>query len=240
MQAEGANNAVITDLQKRLATAQFDVSMTQEKVQAVIWRHRLNTLQLVDESLEKGWKTWSAAELWLLRTERENQKAQGSGFFKMSEEAIAIVQEDIAKDICEIAAFYKEEINMIMQEFDKHDVDTSVQLDNLEAERVSKTPTLGATTQPSSSTEQTHSETDNEEDTEDDDDDVEFEPRHEGEPSLFDILDDDIDGDLDEDQQEWRKIPWVRRTTSWPTGIPGVTRTSMKASESEGAGVGIG
>ena len=92
MQAEGANNAVITDLQKRLATAQFDVSMTQEKVQVIIRRHRLNTLKLVYESLEKGWKTWSAAELWLLRTERENQKAQGSGFFQMSEEAIATVQ----------------------------------------------------------------------------------------------------------------------------------------------------
>ena len=37
----------------------------------------------------------------------------------MSEETIATIQEDIAKDIYEIAAFYKEEINRIMQEFDK-------------------------------------------------------------------------------------------------------------------------
>ena len=206
MQAEGATNVVITDLRKRLAAAQFDVSITQVKVHAIITRHRLNTLKPVDESLQKGWKTWSAqaAELQLLRADRENRKPHGSSFFKMSEEAIATVQEDIAKDIYEIAAFYKEEINRIMQEFDKHDVDTSVQLDHIEAERVSKTLGLGAleTAQPRSSTEQTHAETDNEEDTEDDDEDAEFEPRHEGEPSLFDILDYDTDGDSDEDQQE--------------------------------------
>ena len=56
MQAEGATNAAITDLRKRLATTQFDVSMTQDKVHAIIRRHRLNTLKLVDESLEKGGK----------------------------------------------------------------------------------------------------------------------------------------------------------------------------------------
>ena len=77
MQAEGANNAVIIDLRNRLAIAHFDVSMTQEKVQTIIRRHQLNTLKLVDESLGKGWKTWSAqaAELQLLRADRENRKA---------------------------------------------------------------------------------------------------------------------------------------------------------------------
>ena len=43
-----------------------------------------------------------------------------------------------------MAAYFREEVNRIMQEFDKHDVDTSVELDNIEAERVSKTPGLGA------------------------------------------------------------------------------------------------
>ena len=42
-----------------------------------------------------------------------------------------------------------------MQEFDNHDIDTSVQLDHVEAERVSKTPGLGApeTSQPGPSIE---------------------------------------------------------------------------------------
>ena len=86
---------------------------------------------MIDESLEKGWKLWAAQaiELQLLRADRDNRKIHGPGFFKMSQDAIDTVQEGISKDFYEIAAFYKEEINRIMQEFDKHDIDTTVQLD---------------------------------------------------------------------------------------------------------------
>ena len=75
--------------------------MTQEKVQAIMRRHRLNTLKLVNESLEKGWQMWSAqaTKLQLLRADRENRKVQGKGFLKMSDEAMTTVQEDIAKGL---------------------------------------------------------------------------------------------------------------------------------------------
>ena len=75
--------------------------MTQDRVQALIRHHRLNTLNLVNESLEKGWQIWSAqaAELQLLRADRENRKVQGKGFLKMLEEAMTTVQEDIGKDL---------------------------------------------------------------------------------------------------------------------------------------------
>ena len=65
----------------------------QDRVQAIMRSYRLNTLKLVNESLEKGWQTWSAqvAELQLLRADRENRKVQGKGFLKMSEEAMTTV-----------------------------------------------------------------------------------------------------------------------------------------------------
>ena len=76
MQAEGDTNAVITDLLWTLVTTQFEASMTQERVQAIMRRHRLNTLKLVNESLEKGWQTWlvEAVEIQLLRADRQNKK----------------------------------------------------------------------------------------------------------------------------------------------------------------------
>ena len=100
-----------------------------------------------------------------------------------------------------MAAYFKEEVNCIMQEFDKHDVDTSVELDNIEAERVSKTPGLGApdSTEPRPSTEEAHQENDDEEDTKDEDDDDDSATTQEEEPSLFDILQDDAEDDLQED-----------------------------------------
>ena len=99
---------------------------------------------MIDDSLAQGWKLWTAqaAELQLLRADKSNRQVQGAGFFKMAQKDIDNIQEDIMKDMDEIAAFYREEIQRIMQEFDKHDIGTSVQLDKIEAERTTKTPNL--------------------------------------------------------------------------------------------------
>ena len=128
MQAEGATKAQIIDLRQTLAESQFRMTMGEDKIRAILRRHKLNTLKMVSESMEKGWKTWSAqaAELQLLRANKENRKAQGQGFFKMTKEAISIIQEDIARDLFEIAACDQEEVNRLMQEFDKHGIDTNV------------------------------------------------------------------------------------------------------------------
>ena len=122
------------------------MTMGEDKIRAILRRNKLNTLKMVLESMDKGWKTWSAqaAELQLLRADRENRKAQGQGFFKMTEEAISTVQEDIAKDLSEIPTCHQEEVNRPMQEFDKHDIDTTVQFEAYEAERQRQTPGLSA------------------------------------------------------------------------------------------------
>ena len=127
----------------------------------------------------------------------------------MSEEAISTVQEDIAKDLYEMAACYREEVNRIMREFDKHDVNRAVQLDNIEAERVSKTLGLRApeSAVPRPSPEETTKfKNEENEDIEDEDEDADNEARQEEESSLFDILQDNTEDDLDEnhplDKQE--------------------------------------
>ena len=197
MQAEGATKAQVTNFRKALAEAQFRMSMGEEKIRTILKRHKLNTLKMVTESMDKGWKTWSAqaAELQLLRADRDNRKAQGQGFFKMTEEAISTIQEDIAKDLYDMAACHREEIGRLMQEFDKHDIDTVVQLDAFEAERQSQIPGLRApeavaTPPPRPSTEDTQQPAYS------NDDDKESQQH---EPSLFDILQDDIEDELDED-----------------------------------------
>ena len=97
-----------------------------------------------------------------------------------------------------------------MQEFDKHDVNIYVQLDNIEAERVIKTPGLGApeSAVPRPSPEETTKfKNEENEDIEDEDEDADNEARQEEESSLFDILQDNTEDDLDEnhplDKQEW-------------------------------------
>ena len=71
----------------------YKVGMGEEKVCIILSAHKARTQRRVIESLEKGWKTWSAhvAELQLLRADRENMKKQGTGFFKMDVATIIIV-----------------------------------------------------------------------------------------------------------------------------------------------------
>ena len=54
LQAKGSTNAQLEDLRKQLAEAQYKASMGEEKINAILRRHRVNTLKLVSESLDKG------------------------------------------------------------------------------------------------------------------------------------------------------------------------------------------
>ena len=62
----------------------------------------------------------------------------------MSEEAIAAIQADLAHDLYELAASHREEITRLMEEFDAHDIDTSVKLDGYERDRRQQMAEVGA------------------------------------------------------------------------------------------------
>ena len=76
-----------------------------------------------------------ATKLQLLRVDRDNYKKQDARLFKMTDEAIEIIQEDLARVLYELAAIHREEITRLMEEFDAHDIDTSVCLDYYKWER---------------------------------------------------------------------------------------------------------
>ena len=163
--------------------------MGTEKVRLILKAHKRKSLQLVNDSLEKGWKTWlaQAAKLQLLRADKDNQKAHGSGFFKMSEEAIMVVQDDLAHDLNELAGSHREEITQLMEEFDAHDIDTSLKLDSYERDRRQQTIALGPP--PTSQPQPPHNEGNEENrDEEDDNNDSDNEQRQGAKPSLYDIL----------------------------------------------------
>ena len=60
MQAEGATKTQVTDLRQALADAQFRMTMGEDKMRAILRCHKINMLKMVTESVDKGWKTWSA------------------------------------------------------------------------------------------------------------------------------------------------------------------------------------
>ena len=92
---------------------------------------------MVLESLDKGWKAWSAkvAELQLLRADHENRKKQGWGFFKMDKAEITTVQEELAKDLYGLSTSHMEQIAKLMEDYDDHHMATAMWLDAYERER---------------------------------------------------------------------------------------------------------
>ena len=48
------------DLRRELATTQYIASMVTQEVRVILKAHEKKALQMVNESLEKGWRTWSA------------------------------------------------------------------------------------------------------------------------------------------------------------------------------------
>ena len=101
--------------------------MGEDKVWAIM-RHKEQMHQMLLESLEKGWKTWSTqeAEVQLLRTDHENWKNQGPWFFKMDETNVNMIREELANDIYELVEQHMEEVNKLLDEFEDQQITTVV------------------------------------------------------------------------------------------------------------------
>ena len=128
MQVQGLDNAQLTDLRKQLAKAQYKVSMGEAKINAILKRpknqHFETSIWIIGQRVEDIVNTSSGTAA--IKGRRDNPKTQPQEYFKMTKEAISTVQAEIARDLCDMAATHSEEISQIMQEFDKHEIDTSM------------------------------------------------------------------------------------------------------------------
>ena len=86
------------ELLKEIDPLKYKNYMGKEKVQAILMWHKEQPRLMVSKSLDKGWKTWStqATELQILRADYKNRK-EGWGFFKMDDNNIQLLREDLTK-----------------------------------------------------------------------------------------------------------------------------------------------
>ena len=78
----------------------------------------------IDETLDAGWKAWSAqaAELQVLRADAENRQKEGKGFLKMDKNNIALVREDLEEDFCALADGHIRAITALLEEFNNDQI----------------------------------------------------------------------------------------------------------------------
>ena len=79
--------------------------MGETQVKALVAKHRLKLNQKVQEALARGWNEWSAqaTELQIFRVDAKNKRKEGMGFYKMDENNIQILHEDLTEEFQPLA-----------------------------------------------------------------------------------------------------------------------------------------
>ena len=96
--------------------------MGETKVKALVAKHLLKLNQKVEEALARGWNEWvpQAAELHVFRAYAKNQKKEGRGFYKMDENSIQILREDLTEKFQALARTHTTAIRNLLKEFNNN------------------------------------------------------------------------------------------------------------------------
>ena len=99
------------------------------------WRDRAQTS--INECSEKMGKEWSqqAAELQILRADAENQKKVGDKFYKMDEESIVTIREELSEDFFALAEAHLKEVRGLVERLDDGQLNAQLQLEKYEQDR---------------------------------------------------------------------------------------------------------
>ena len=81
----------------KVAREDLEIGMDETRIIALIAKHRQRFNSKIEETLACAWQEWSAhaAELHVLRADAENRRKEGRGFYKMDENNIQILREDL-------------------------------------------------------------------------------------------------------------------------------------------------
>ena len=132
-QAEAATGIIIRlRHEKQHAHARAQLGMDRIRHIMSAWRDRTRTS--INECSEKVWKEWSqqAAELQTLWADAESRKKVGDKFYKMDEESIVTIREELAEDFFALAETHLKEVWGLVEMLDDgvvlfftHDMKTS-------------------------------------------------------------------------------------------------------------------
>ena len=95
----------ILTLRNALQEEQNHSRVIIENVRIVLQTNREKFSAQLKTVKDKGWMVWAAqaAELHIYRVDWENQKKEGRGFYKLNDETVAAVRENLTKDYRELA-----------------------------------------------------------------------------------------------------------------------------------------
>ena len=109
----------IQNLKNALPEAQNHAQAIKENARIVLQTNREQFSAQLKTRMDKGWGAWAAqtAELHTYLADWENRKKEGRGFYKLNDETVATVREDLAKDYRELAEQHSEELTQLLDDF---------------------------------------------------------------------------------------------------------------------------
>ena len=87
-----------------------------------------------------GRRAQQAAELHTFRVDHENRTKPGKGFFKLDNESIAAIHEDLAADYQALADRHSKEVVQFLEEYGTTELEIAHQLQANEADRLATGP----------------------------------------------------------------------------------------------------
>ena len=122
--------------EKQEASARAKAGVGRIKLIMSSWSTRAQAS--INESTEKLWREWSqqAAELQTLRADAENRKKTGDGFYKMDEESIVNIREELSEDFYALAEEHIKEIRGLVERLDDGQIATQLELEGYEKDRL--------------------------------------------------------------------------------------------------------
>ena len=132
------HTAKINALKMSLDELRAKTDMGTERIRTLLHTHRGKLEKLLTELLAKGWAGWAqqAVELHTFYADHENQTKEGKGFFKLNDESIATVREDLATNYQALPDHHLEEVAQMLEEYRVAELEIGHQLQATEAHRV--------------------------------------------------------------------------------------------------------
>ena len=112
--------------------------MGTERIRTLLHTHMGRFEKQLTEALAKCWARWTqqAAELHTFRADHENETKARKCFFKLNNESIAAVREDLAPDYQVLADRHSEEVVKLLEEYGMAELEIARQLQENEADRL--------------------------------------------------------------------------------------------------------
>ena len=114
-----ANKRKIENLTKALDESQVHATLMTDRIRTILQANHEKFNMKLKAAMDKGWARWAtqAIELHIYCADRENRRKDGKGFYKLSEDNIAVVREDLVEDYQALANQHSEELTQLMEEF---------------------------------------------------------------------------------------------------------------------------